>query len=204
MIDKLIELDKELLIYLNGFHADWLDPAVLLVTETFFWLPLYIFLLYLIFKTYGKESWIALVAIAITIALTDRITSGLMKPYFERLRPSREPTLEGLIHLVRNWKGELYFGGKYGFASSHAANTFATATFFWLLFRSTKKCIVWLFPWAIIMTYTRIYLGVHYPGDIIVGGVIGIACGWIGFKIFKKTKEWNEKRILSRSSTNHS
>jgi undecaprenyl-diphosphatase len=201
MIDKLIELDKELLIYLNGLHAHWLDSTVLLVTETFFWLPLYLFLLYLIIKTYGKGSWIALVAIAITIALTDRITSGLMKPYFERLRPSREPTLEGIIHLVRNWNGELYLGGKYGFASSHAANTFATATFFWLLFRSTKKWIVWLFPWAIIMTYTRIYLGVHYPGDILVGGIIGIACGWIGFKIFQKTKQWNDKRLLKQSST---
>lgn len=200
MIEKLIELDKDLLIYLNGFHADWLDPAVLLITETFFWLPLYLFLLYLIIKTYGKESWIALLAIAIVILLTDRITSGLMKPYFERLRPSRDPSLTGLIHLVKNSRGDLYFGGKYGFASSHAANTFATATFFWLLFRQTRKWIVWLFPWAIIMTYTRIYLGVHFPGDILVGGILGVICGWIGYKIFQKTKELNDRRKIRQAS----
>jgi undecaprenyl-diphosphatase len=200
MIDKLIELDKELLIYLNSFHVDWLDPAVLLVTETFFWLPLYLFLLYLIIKTYGKESWIPLLAIAITIFLTDRITAGLMKPYFARLRPSNEPSLEGLIHLVRNSKGDFYLGGLYGFASSHAANTLATATFFWLLFRKTRKWIVWMFPWAIVMTYTRIYLGVHYPGDILVGGILGVACGWVGFKIFQKTKEWNDRKKLKQSS----
>jgi undecaprenyl-diphosphatase len=195
MIDQLIELDKELLIYLNAFHADWLDPIVLLITETFFWLPLYLFLFYLIFKTYGKEGWIALLAIAIVITMTDRITTGLMKPYFERLRPSQEPSLEGLIHLVRNSKGDFYRGGMFGFASSHAANTFATATFFWLLFRKTRKWIVWLFPWAVIMTYTRIYLGVHYPGDIVVGGIIGVLCGWIGYQIFLRIKAWTEKRL---------
>lgn len=199
MIERLIELDRDLLIYLNSFHSDWLDPIVLLVTETFFWLPLYLFLLYMIFKTYGKEGWIALLAIAIVITMTDRITSGLMKPYFERLRPSREPSLQGLIHLVKNSKGDFYFGGMFGFASSHAANTFATATFFWLLFHKTRKWIIWLFPWAIIMTYTRIYLGVHYPGDIIVGGLIGMLCGWIGYKIFCKVKAWNGQRLAAKT-----
>ena len=100
-----------------------------------------------------------------------------MKPYFERLRPSREPSLAGLVHLVDGYKG-----GVFGFASSHAANTLGTATFFFLLFRATKKWIVWLFVWAVVMTYTRISLGVHYPGDILVGGTIGILAGWTGFK----------------------
>jgi undecaprenyl-diphosphatase len=177
-MDDLIEWDKELLLYLNSFHSDWLDPVMMLFTKTLFWLPLYALLVYLMVKTYGKNSWIPLVGIAITILLADQITSGFMKPFFARLRPSREPDLQGLVHLVDG-----YTGGMYGFASSHAANTLGTATFFWLLFRNTRWWIIVLFPWAIIMTYTRIYLGVHYPGDILVGGIIGIASGWAGYRL---------------------
>jgi undecaprenyl-diphosphatase len=195
MIEKLMEWDRELLLYLNGFHADWLDPAMLWMTETLFWLPLYIFLLYLIFKTYKKDGWIVLLGIAITIFLTDRITSGFMKPYFHRLRPSQEPTLVGLVHLVKQYKG-----GLYGFASSHAANTLGTAMYFFLVFRKQMKWIVWLFPWAVVMTYTRIYLGVHYPGDILVGGIVGLLSGWIAYLIQKKISAWNEKRKITAAS----
>ncbi|HOX82550.1 MAG TPA: phosphatase PAP2 family protein, partial [Chryseolinea sp.] len=153
MLDQLIELDKKILLFFNSYHTPWLDPIVLFSTETLAWLPLYIFLLYLVIKEYKKESWIILLGIVLTILLADQITASLMKPYFERLRPSNEPSLQGLVHLVEGYKG-----GKYGFASSHAANTFGLSTFFFLLFRSTKKWISWLFLWAALMTYTRIYL----------------------------------------------
>jgi undecaprenyl-diphosphatase len=185
MMHDLIEWDKELLQYLNSLHADWLDPVMMLFTQTLFWLPLYALLVFLMIRTYGKASWIPLLGIALTIFLADRITSGLMKPYFMRFRPSREPSLQGLLHLVNG-----YTGGLYGFASSHAANTLGTATFFWLLLRERYSWIWLLFVWALVMTYTRIYLGVHYPGDILVGGLIGIACGWIGFKLFQALHRW--------------
>lgn len=193
-METLIELDKELLIYLNSFHASWLDPFMLFITKTFVWLPLYLFLLYLVIKDYKNEAWIVLLAITITICLTDGITSGIMKPYFARLRPSREPSLSGLIHLALDSGGKVYKGGMYGFASSHAANTLGTATFFFLLFRHTRRWIGWLFAWAIVMTYTRIYLGVHYPGDIIVGGTIGVLCGWFGYALVGWIGKWKEKR----------
>lgn len=177
MIDWLIERDKELLLFFNSLHTSFLDPIMFWVTKTLFWLPLYLFLLYLAIRYFKKDSWIVLSGITIAILLTDRITSGFMKPYFARLRPSREPSLEGLVHLVND-----YTGGTYGFASSHAANTFATAMFFWLIFRQKFTWIWTLFIWATVMTYTRLYLGVHYPGDILVGLSIGLLCGWIGFK----------------------
>jgi len=189
MIDQLIEYDKELLRLLNGYHTPWLDPVMLILTETLAWLPLYVFMLYLVIKEYKKESWIVLLGIAITILLADQITASIMKPYFARLRPSREPTLEGLIHLVKGYRG-----GQFGFASSHAANTFGVATFFFLLFRNTKPLVIWLFVWAAFMTYTRIYLGVHYPGDVLVGAFVGMICGWASFKLSEWLRNWDEKR----------
>ncbi len=100
-----------------------------------------------------------------------------MKPFFARLRPSQDPSVQTLLHLVDGYRG-----GLYGFASGHAANTMGVAFFVWLSMRSVYRWIGLIFIWAIVMTYTRIYLGVHYPGDILVGGVIGLFCGWIGYK----------------------
>ena len=181
MLETLIELDKKLLLFFNSFHTPVLDPVMFWITKTFFWLPLYLFLLFLVIRNFKKDTWIVLIGIAIAILLADQVTSSLMKPFFARLRPSREPSLEGLVHLVNG-----YTGGKYGFASSHAANTAATAFFFWLLFKDRYRWVWILFVWAVVMTYSRIYLGVHYPGDILVGMLVGLGGAWAGFTVQKK------------------
>jgi len=177
MIEELIGLDKKILIFLNGFHSPVLDPVMLLITKTFFWIPLYVFLIFLLFKNYRNEAWFILIGAAITILLCDQITSTFMKPFFARLRPSQDPSVQNLLHLVDGYRG-----GLYGFASGHAANTMGVAFFVWLTMRSVYRWIGLIFIWAIVMTYTRIYLGVHYPGDILAGGLIGLFCGWIGYK----------------------
>lgn len=192
MIDQLLEYDREIFLYLNGLHAPWLDPVMLLITETLVWLPLYVYLLYLIFKDHSLQGWFVLIGIALTIVLADQVTSTLMKPYFARLRPSREPSLEALVHIVNGYRG-----GKFGFASSHAANTFGTATFLFLLFGKRRKWIVGLFLWAALVTYSRIYLGVHYPGDILVGALVGMLAGLAGFKVYR----WLEKLYDKRKKT---
>lgn len=191
MIEELIEIDKKILVFLNGFHSPVLDPVMLLITKTFFWIPLYVFLIFLLFKNYRKEAWFILVGAALTILLCDQITSTFMKPFFARLRPSQDPTMQSLLHLVDGYRG-----GLYGFASSHAANTLGVSLFVWLNLRSVYRWIGLIFIWAIVMTYTRIYLGVHYPGDILVGAMIGLVCGWIGFKASEYLRKRYKKKLL--------
>ncbi|MDL5049464.1 phosphatase PAP2 family protein [Oscillatoria amoena NRMC-F 0135] len=181
MLEALLETDKQLLLWLNSHHAPWLDPVMLVLTKTIAWLPLYLLLLFLVFKEHQKNSWRVLLVIGVTLLLTDHTTSSLMKPYFERLRPSREPELAGLLHLVNGYKG-----GLYGFASSHAANSFGLAMLFWLMFSKSKPWIGLLFIWALFNSYTRIYLGVHYPGDIIVGALVGLCCAFLTFLLYKR------------------
>jgi undecaprenyl-diphosphatase len=192
MIDHLIELDKQLFLFFNGMHAAWLDPVMEVFSEKEASVPLYAFLLYHIYRSYKQKTWSILLAIGLLILMTDQFTSGLMKPFFERPRPSHEPTLEGMVHMVNG-----YSGGKYGFASSHSANTFGIAMFLSCLLKVEKPWINWLFLWAALVSYTRIYLGVHYPGDIIVGALIGIAFGWLVFKLYVRTMILIENRRAS-------
>src|ERR1043165_3239140 len=104
-MNSIIEFDKKLLLFLNGFHLPWLDPIMFYLTKTFIWLPLYALLIFLIFKNYKKQGWYILLGVVITVILADQITTSLMKPYFARLRPSQEPSLQGLVHLVNGYKG---------------------------------------------------------------------------------------------------
>jgi len=118
-----------------------------------------------------------LLGIALCVLLADQLSVHLFKNVFQRLRPSHEPELTGMVHLVRDYRG-----GNWGFVSSHAANTFAIATFLSLIFKNRKFWII-LFSWCIIVSYTRIYLGVHYPGDIFGGALLGMVIGWGNSKL---------------------
>ena len=119
-METILEIDKDLLIWINSFHTGWLDPVMLMITKTEFWSPLYLFFIYLIFKKLDRDAWFAMAGAGLTILLADQITASFMKPFFQRLRPSQDPAIQNLIHLVVNSKGEIYRGGLYGFASSHA------------------------------------------------------------------------------------
>jgi undecaprenyl-diphosphatase len=196
-MDTILELDKDLLIWINSFHADWLDPIMLIITKTAFWTPLYLLFIFLIFKKLDKDAWFAMAGAGLTILLADGITAQIMKPFFERLRPSQDPSVQNLLHLVTKSDGEIYRGGLYGFASSHAANTFGISMFMWLLFKDRTRWIGLAFIWAACMTYTRLYLGVHFPGDILVGAMVGMLGGIAGHKLFK----WFQNRRLSKLST---
>ena len=168
-IQQLIELDKEVLLTLNGNHSLFWDGFMWTVTKTITWIPVAVALLYLIFKNNKlKQAATILLSLALCITLADQITSGLCKPFFARYRPAQDPELMYLVHIVNGYRG-----GLYGFMSSHAANTFAVAMFVSLLVRNWKMTLM-TFSWAIIASYSRIYLGVHYPGDILCGALVGI------------------------------
>ena len=166
--------DKDLLLALNGMHSPLWDYSMTLFTLTPAWLVFYATIMVIIAKKHGKKSLFIFFAIALMILCTDQF-SGILKHTVQRLRPSNDPAFSQLVHVF------FRKGGQFGFVSAHAANTFAIATFSSLIFRNSKYTM-FIFPWAILISYSRIYLGVHYPGDVICGAILGVG---IGIGIYK-------------------
>jgi undecaprenyl-diphosphatase len=143
------------------------------ISETWFWLPLYLMLIFLLYKQYGNKSLIIMLLSIIVLATCDQVASHLIKENIQRLRPSHQPGLENYLHYVNGYRG-----GDFGFVSSHAANSFGLTAFLFFIFKFKQKWMSFFMIFvACIISYSRIYLGVHYPSDVIVGGIIGIIIG---------------------------
>ncbi|MEO5603934.1 MAG: phosphatase PAP2 family protein [Cyclobacteriaceae bacterium] len=193
-MEDILALDQKIFLEMNSYHNPWLDQIMMFLSSTTGWIPLYLILFYLLLKNYRKQTWLVLLAITLTVFFADQITSSVMKPFFARLRPSHEPSLQGLVYLVNDYRG-----GSYGFASSHAANTFGIATLMWLLLKNYRPWTALLFLWAGFVGYTRIYLGVHYPGDIVAGQCVGLMCALATYSGFTRAKNYLDDRTLLRS-----
>ncbi len=195
-MDTLLQLDRELFLFLNGFHSPLWDNFFWIHTSVIIWVPFYLSLLYVIFKEQGKWGFITILAIVLLVVLCDQISSTVLKDSIQRLRPSREPSLQGVVHLVNNKTS-----GMYGFVSGHATNSFGLALFTSLLIRF-RWYTVFIMIWAAANSYSRIYMGVHYPGDIIGGTILGLSLGWLVYRLLKKVESRYAKEKYLINGTN--
>ena len=176
----LNDLDHQLFLFLNGLHVGWLDPVMTFISSEMGWIPFYAVLLFFVFYKYHWKGLWVLLGVIVVITLSDQISASVFKPIFHRLRPCYDPLIEDLVHLPNGKPG-----GHYGFISSHAANTFALASFIYMTMKKHYSKIGWLmFIWAAVVSYSRIYMGVHFPGDIICGAAVGMILGFgIGYLV---------------------
>jgi len=183
-MEALEALDRAAFLAMNGWHATWADGLMVMVSVMLTWVPLYLFFLFLVQRRSGWKGLLwAVPTIALMILFSDSGSVLLFKETVQRLRPCHEPLLNGLVHLV---SGKC--GGRYGFVSSHASNHFAIALFMIGVLRGVPR---WATPvllfWAALIAYSRVYLGVHYPGDVLVGALYGGLIGAIFAWVFLKT-----------------
>ena len=218
-MDYLIHIDQQWLLAINGWHAEWADVLMWYISKSTTWLSLYALLVGLVVYRFRIQWYlstqdipnspntpnyrytallrvfIVLAGFAVAVGLSDFISSGIIKPWVSRLRPTHEPALAVMLHLVNG-----YTGGMYGFVSSHAANTMACALLFSLLYRN-KYATVALMLWVALNCYSRMYLGVHYPGDIIGGLLVGTLIAGMTYAVARHLlKRLDARHVLNGRS----
>ena len=193
MLEELRHIDTAILLLINGWHTLWADQVMWIVSEKTTWIPLYLLLIGLLVWRYRQPSnnamkWlkkvpvcvVMIVAIVAAVGLSDFIASGILKDLVARPRPTRVPELEGVLHLVNGYRS-----GQYGFVSSHAANTMACGLLFSLIWRK-KIATVGMMLWVAVNCYSRMYLGVHYPLDILGGLIVGALMAVVAYQVLLK------------------
>ena len=173
MIDYLMDIDAEALLAVNGLHDLFQDAFWWMVSAKWSSLLLVLSLLWILLHKNRRHALLVIAMLAVAVLVADQVSSGLIKHLVERLRPTHDPSLENAVHVINGYRG-----GLYGFVSSHAANFFAIATLVSFIMRHRLVAIA-LYGWALVQCYSRMYLGVHYPGDILGGIVVGLLAGWL-------------------------
>lgn len=189
MIEFFEQIDITIFLLINGFNSPFFDTIMSIISGKLTWLPAYILIITAIIKTEKWRFWLPLFTLVLTVALADRFSVIFFKDVFLRYRPCHNLELEGLVHIVNG-----HCGGQYGFVSSHAANFFGLATFLSFYFKQ-KYITAIAFFCAIIVAYSRVYLGVHYPFDVIVGGLLGFVIGLAVYYLYKFLNNTQIKRF---------
>lgn len=183
IIKQLAAMDERLLLLLNRQHTPFLDQLMWIVSDKWVWVPFYVLLTGLIMRRYSwKYGTLCLLAIALAVVVTDQTCASFLRPLVERLRPSNpDNPISTAIHIVNSYRG-----GRFGFPSCHAANSCVLAAFVSCCLRR-RGVTLFMLAWAMMVSYSRIYLGVHYPGDVVAGMVIGYLYGILFYGIYRKT-----------------
>lgn len=181
MLEALQSLDREVFLFLNSLHSDYWDQFMWIFTAKWTWIPMYAAILYVICKNMRPSaSLLAVVAIVLTIVYADQISATLIRPLVERMRPSNPNNpISEYVHLVHGKRG-----GRYGFPSCHAANSFGLAFFVMLLFKN-RLLTFFILGWAVVNSYSRIYIGVHYPGDLLAGMLVGLSGAILMYRLWR-------------------
>ena len=175
MLDYLNDIDTDVLLAVNGLHDAFQDALWWMVSAKWSSLLIFLALIWVLLHQNRRHTLLALAMLVLAFLLADQVSSGLIKQLVERLRPTHNPALGDAVHIVNGYRG-----GMYGFVSSHAANSFAAATFIALLLRN-RAVTIGMTVWALLQCYSRVYLGVHYPGDILGGMAVGMLSGWLAW-----------------------
>lgn len=180
MFETLQTWDQSLFLCLNELHSPYWDSFMSLFTGKWIWAGLYASIFYVLFRNFNRRMLVFItLAFILLITISDQACGNLIRPVFERLRPSHDPEIRDQLHLINGRRG-----GLYGFPSCHASNSFALATFMILLFKN-RMLNIFFISWALLTCYTRIYVGVHYPGDLLAGIIVGAASGWLIYGIMR-------------------
>ena len=179
-MQSLLNFDRQMLFLLNGSDSLFMDKLMMMLTSGYVWIPLYITLLYIVVKNNESTSQIMLTVgcAVLCVFFADGMADYLAKPYFQRLRPSNDIYIKYAVKVVNGMRA-----GEYSFFSAHAANTFALAVFFSLLIKEKLFTVTMIF-WSLLNGYTRIYLGLHYPGDVLAGILCGCISGLVSYCIW--------------------
>lgn len=179
VVENLLPVERDLFFALNGSDSVFLDNLFWTFTGRYVWVPLLLFLVFVFFyKSPRREGILATVFLILLFILCDQVSSGFFKPLFERFRPTHHPDFAELVDIVDNYRG-----GRFGFISGHATNSFGLAVFFSLVFRNWRVTLP-VFAWAILNSYSRIYLGVHFVSDIVAGIIVGSLLGWMLYELY--------------------